>query len=343
MSIKAGICWIILFIGLNACVSFNKLTIEVMKPARYSLNPEVKKIALVSRNLVYDTDTLQNFHVNDGKLVKDHIKAVDDTLVLKICFDSLVSKLSAQNRFERIDTYPVNLYPQERVKKVGPGKAAWYKNIADETKDDGIIILDMFSCFYSSYKDMYSNRSANVVTSNIWTFYDCKREKITDRFVQTDTLVWEGTNESGLPSNIRIPGKNEAILLASGVIGENYAKHILPSWMKVDRDLMTSRNYELIKAGKLAQKNKWEDAKSIWLKNSDAKNTKVKLVALYNLALANEMNGEIDEAIKFTDEAAKASAGWLWSLENEAVRKYSVVLHQRKNEIQKLKKYYEFP
>jgi len=48
------------------------------------------------------------------------------------------------------------------------------------------------------------------------------------------------------------------------------------------------------------------------------------------------MNGNIDQAIALTDEAAKLSSGLFMSSENEAVRKYSAVLHQRKNEINKL-------
>jgi hypothetical protein len=59
-------------------------------------------------------------------------------------------------------------------------------------------------------------------------------------------------------------------------------------------------------------------------------------MALYNLALAGEMNGNIDQAITMTDQAAKVSSGLFMSSENEAVRKYSAVLYQRKNEITKL-------
>jgi hypothetical protein len=42
-----------------------------------------------------------------------------------------------------------------------------------------------------------------------------------------------------------------------------------------------------------------------------------------------------------TDQAAKVSSGLFMSSENEAVRKYSAVLYQRKNEINKLNKQYE--
>ena len=48
------------------------------------------------------------------------------------------------------------------------------------------------------------------------------------------------------------------------------------------------------------------------------------------------MNGDITQAIAFTDEAAKLSSGIFMASLNEAVRNYSVVLYQRRNEINKL-------
>ena len=59
------------------------------------------------------------------------------------------------------------------------------------------------------------------------------------------------------------------------------------------------------------------------------------------MALASEMNGDVDKAIELTDKAAKASSGMFLSSVNEQVRKYSIVLYQRKNEITKLNQQYE--
>jgi hypothetical protein len=53
------------------------------------------------------------------------------------------------------------------------------------------------------------------------------------------------------------------------------------------------------------------------------------------------MNGDVDRAVELTDQAAKASSGLFMSSENDAVRKYSAVLYQRKNEINKLNQQYE--
>lgn len=342
MSPKTGLLLFILLLSISSCVSFKKLTIEVVKPAGYLIPPEIKKLAIVSRNLKYDSDTLENYFARNNHLIKDKTLFNPDSAARKTCLDSLALVLSKQNRFDSILIFPVNYFPQTKSKKIGPNKADWYKILSKQSNAEGLIILDMFSCFYSTNNQEGTETVANVVTSNIWTFYDVKKQKITDRFVQIDTLYWEERDENGI-RKIRIPAKKEAIMLSAAVIGTNYSKHLIPSWTTVYRDVMDCKKADLKNATKLALKSNWEAASEIWKKYADSNNTKNQLVALYNLALTSEMNGDVDQAIVFTDRAAKASTGFFWSLENEMVRKYSAVLYQRKTELKKLSHQYELP
>lgn len=257
--------------------------------------------------------------------------------------DSLAGKLFIQNRFESIMILPVNTFPVSRAKEIRPGKAEWYKNISEQTGADGLILLDMFSCFYSKSNEHNSVPTGNVVTSNIWTIYNSREQKIINRFAQVDTLYWDGTNEDGVYKKIQIPAKKEAVTLAAGVIGENYSKHILPGWTTVYRDIMQCKKPDLYLAAELAQKSKWEDASVIWQKYTESKCKRNKIIALYNLALAGEMNGNIDRALELTSQAAQESSGVFWSVENETIRKYSAVLYRRKIEINKLENQHELP
>jgi len=334
MNRKSGLIWFVVLLSLSSCVSYEKFSIEVIKPPKFAMPPEIRKIAIISRNLKYENDTLQNYQAVDRRLVKDKIKGNLDSLARVICIDSLASKLLSQNRFDSVLVVSVGTLTPMRVKEVRPNMPEWYSKFAGQTRADGLILLDMFSCFYSRSTE---NAVANVVTSNIWSFYDCNKQKITNRFVQIDTLYWDGTDESGKVKKIQIPKKEVAIPIAAGVIGENYAKHIQPSWTMVYREIMTCDNPEFEKATKLAQKSEWDEAAAIWQKYAESKNKRNKIVSLYNLALASEMNGDVEKALKLTSQAANASSGAFRSAENEAVRKYSGILYQRRTEINKLR------
>ena len=331
----SGLLWFVSLLILSSCMSYEKFSIEVYKPSEVILTPDIKNITIVSRNLKYANDSLQNYQVKNHHLIKDKVRFNSDSLAIKTCLDSLSGRLLAEKRFDNIWTLPVNTFPINRQKEIRPAKNEWYKSISEKTGADALILLDMFSCFYSQ-NESNSTPIVNVVTSNIWTVYSAKEQKIIDRFTQVDTLYWDGMDENGQYKKLRIPDKKNAISLAAGVIGGNYAKHILPSWTKVDRNFMLNGKPEFKNADKLAKNAKWDDAVEIWQNYSDSKNKRNQVIALYNLALASEMNGNLDHAIELTDQAAKASSGFFMSPENEAVRKYSAVLYQRKNEINKL-------
>jgi len=342
MKHKSSLLWFVLLLSMSSClVSYENLSIEVLKPATFTLPENIRKIALVSRNLKYDNDTLQNYQVLNRKLIKDKIKFNVDSLSQLICMDSLAAKLLTHKNIDSVLVLPVNSFPIIRVQKVKLDKAEWYKYLANETRADGLIVLDMLSSFYSRPKVINSTPYANVITYNIWSIYDCKKQKIIDHFVKVDTLYWDGIDESGVFKMHRLPEKKEAVLIAAGIAGENYVKRILPTWNMVYRDIMTCNNPIFKKAAKLASQNKWEEASSFWQINKESKRKLYRIISLYNLAVSSEMIGDIDQAIKYTDQAAQTSIGRFWSVENESVRQYSAVLYQRKNEIDKLKVQYD--
>ncbi|MBT7826082.1 MAG: hypothetical protein HN600_05765 [Bacteroidetes bacterium] len=76
-----------------------------------------------------------------------------------------------------------------------------------------------------------------------------------------------------------------------------YAQQIIPSWHKGIRKLYFTGSENMRKAFKYASTNKWPDAIDIW----DAiyrgnKNDQIAAKAAYNLAVANEVNGELWKA-----------------------------------------------
>lgn len=337
MTRKSTLLWFVLLFSMSSCISYEKISIEVFKPSQLSLPSGIKNVALVSRNLKYADDTLQNYHVSNNRLLKDKIRFNLDSLAKKTCLDSLAAKLIGQNRFARIQVLPVSLWPEIRVKEIRLAKSFWYKNVSKISESDALILLDMFSCFYS-IDDRFDNPQVNVITSNIWSVYDARSNEIIDRYTQIDTLYWNGFDEAENFRKIKLPNKKDAIRLAAGVIGQNYAKHIIPDWKLVYRDVMTCGNPEFQKALKLAQAGNWDEASAIWQKFSKEKNKRNQIIGFYNLALANEMDGNTDKALGFCALAAKASAGLFRSPANEAVRKYAIILYSRKSEIEKLNK-----
>lgn len=340
MNLKTGLPGLLLILILNSCVSYKEFSVEVFKPAELSIPANTKNIVLVSRNLKYKNDTLQNYYQRNRQLIRDKINLNIDSLAVSTCLDTVASRLTNQGHFEQVQVLPVTTFSKIRVSDIKPAKAEWYKSVAEKSGADVLVLLDMFSCFYST-NAAESSPEARVVTSNIWSVYNAKNQQIIDRFSQIDTLYWNQLDENGNYQKVKIPDKKNAVMLAAGVIGMNYSKHILPAWTQLKRTYLSCNDSNFQKALKLAQDNQWKEAIGIWLGFSEDKSNLKKASAFYNLAVTSEMDGDIDKAIEFTDKAAKASTGLFLGSVNEQVRRYSVVLYQRKNEINKLNQQYE--
>ncbi|MDP2114283.1 MAG: DUF6340 family protein [Bacteroidota bacterium] len=322
---------------LSSCVTLNEFPIEVFQPAKITLPAEIKNVTLLSRNLKYENDTLQNYYSKDFRLVKNKKTFNTDSISVQACLDSLSQKLQAQKRFNKITTLPVSSFPVQFVKNLHAPSKNLIQEIASKTGADALIMLDTYSGFYSIYKNSDDGRSvAQVVTASIWTIFDVSKNRMISHTSLVDTVYWDGfdSNQNYLAS--RIPDKKAAIQIAAGLVGVNYSKNIIPYWATVYRNTISNNQADFMKAAGLAKMNKWEEASDLWKKYTETKNKRHKIHALYNLAIASEMDGNIEAAAELNNKASKISSSPAFADENKIIRKYSAVLAKRKIELAKL-------
>jgi hypothetical protein len=322
---------------LSSCVTMNEFPIEVFQPAKVALPAEIKNVTLVSRNLKYANDTLQNYYSNNFRLIKDKKSLKTDSSSIQTCLDSLSLKMQAQKRFSKIMILPVSSLSVQYVKNIFPPSKKLIHKIASDTNADALVLLDMYSGFYSTYPNQDNGRTiAKVVTASIWTIYDASKFKIINHTSLVDTLYWDGLDNHDVYSASRIPDRKAALQIAAGLAGVNYSKNIVPNWAKVYRNTLSYNQPDFKKAAELAKKNNWDEASLLWEKYTESKNKRAKMQALFNLAIASEMNGNIEAATDLITKASKVSSSPFYATENENIRKYSAVLAKRKIELNKI-------
>lgn len=327
---------ICLFI-LSSCTTLYEFPIEVFQPAKVELPPNIKNITLVSRNLKYQSDTLQHFYSRNNKLTKDISHLNIDSITINACFDSLSAKLNQQKRFGKVTVFPVNNLPKQYTSKINPPAKAQVEKIASDTQADALILLDMFSNFYSIYPVSDDNHMvAQVVTASIWTVYDPSTFRILQHKSLIDTLYWDGLDEKGDYTASRIPGKKDAIAIAAGLTGVKYSKNLVPFWKQVNRGILSCKQADFQQALTLAKKNKWDQASALWEKYSNSTNNRYRLQSLYNLAVAREMEGDIDGAKQLLDEALTNAPSASCHTEMKSILAYSRILAKRKVELAKI-------
>lgn len=328
---------LVLLLFLSSCVTLNEFPIEVFQPGKVTLPAEIKNVTLVSRNIKYAGDTLQRYFSKDYKLIKDFRPVNTDSLSIQACLDSLSMKIQVLKRFSKVTIMPVASLPRQFVKNINPPSKKLIEKISSDTDADALILLDMYSSFYSVFPNPDNNRTiAQVVTASIWTIYDPSKIKILHHTSLVDTMYWDGLDEQDNYLASRIPNKKAAMEIASGLAGVKYAKNIVPSWATVYRQTLSCNQVDFKQASQLAKKNKWEEASALWEKYTESTSKRYQMQALYNLAVASEMNGDIEAANDLISRASKVNTSASSNFENKNIKKYSAILAKRKIELNKI-------
>lgn len=76
-----------------------------------------------------------------------------------------------------------------------------------------------------------------------------------------------------------------------------------PSWVKDSRGYFIMEKGDEARIGKWIDQNDWQAVYDYWLPYASSAKKTVKSKAQYNLALASEMLGKIDEAIEWANQS----------------------------------------
>ena len=100
-----------------------------------------------------------------------------------------------------------------------------------------------------------------------------------------------------------IVGRKQAVLQASNNIGHNYALRIIPVKIRVTRDYYVRGTDNFKIARRRAQTGDWDGAAELWYKETSNPKAKIAGRTYYNMAIFNEINGDLDAAIDWASKA----------------------------------------
>ena len=146
-------------------------------------------------------------------------------------------------------------------------------------------------------------------------------------------MYWDANSYCGKAFRM---DKLTAIKLASEEVGAIYARRILPYWQQVNRSYFIRNNSGFKQAEMAAEKQNWELAANHWLQQTQSGRKNMKAIAHYNLALAAEMQGDIEQAIEQIKRAKETYAGSQQSTVNRRINAYLITLFERQRELQRI-------
>lgn len=206
-----------------------------------------------------------------------------------------------------ISKYPMEKNDSATLKYLHP-QLGLYQNselqtIADTTNADLLISFDYFSSLDGTYYDKTLAPAIEfVLTQAYWNFYDLHQQKYLYSYHRADTITWqEHINEWGKKEFL--PSTHDAVLNAADISGTKFADYLIPHWVTVQRMYYTSNHVEFKKTMPLIEDGKWLEAIKIWKANLNNPNKSIVAKCKFNMALACEMQGNLDAALEWAVES----------------------------------------
>jgi hypothetical protein len=327
-------------LGLASCKT-SYVSVSVLKPAVITIPAEVKSIALVNRTRPSKRDRGKNIleGIISGEAPFVDRQAADE------CIKGVANKLQGSPRFTVV--IPGGLEMKGSGTRQFPEQLDWgtVEDICQKNNADALAVLEVFDSnnSYSNTNrqakkkdgDKEINYTEYISSLNIqieagWRIYVPSQQRIVDQNIYTDPRSWRNVDNSPKKAQNGLPSLDRAVSDAGYYAGEQYAVRISPLWTRVSRMYYKKGNSDFERATRKVQVNDWKGAAELWKKHVNNSDPKIAGWATYNMALACEMDGDLDAAV---DWAKKSYVDF----QNKKAKYYMNTLDQRIYEQNRLK------
>jgi hypothetical protein len=310
---KYSIILLIIF-SLASCKT-QQLYLTVVEPAPVTMPSYIKSVGVINRSIPTDNtktlDVLEKvFSLEGVNLDKEgameSIRGLSDELMNNKRFDEVKTLADIDFRTSALSGFP-NALTWEIVSK-----------ICTETKTDALFALEKFD---TDTHLNYSTRKVDIKTplgsvpgiehqadmetlvKTGWRIYDPAAKLILDEFIYNESVIFSGRGINPLLAASALTGRKEAVNEVSNKAGHGYAMRIIPYRLRVMRDYYVKGTNNFKIARRKAQVGKWDDAGVLWEKETANPKTKIVGRACYNMAIINEINGDLESALKWAQKS----------------------------------------
>lgn len=342
--------------GCYTSTNISTTNIEIIIPGEYKLPPGYKNVAVRYNNAnVSRNPGFSNYYVDSNKF-SDTTNL--DSIASEIYLQNFINHLKYQQYFDTI----IELEPKNYTDiKLNDSLITFFdpkfclysvndiRQIADSTDADLFLSFDFFASlngiFSTHFKPNKSDTSGILLNDfNIyrdatevvhilsgWNFYDLKTQKLIYSHLKTDTITWtEPVYNINIAKRI-LPSRRNAVLNAADIAGKQFVEFLVPHWLEVERMYYKFAQGELKSANHLIKQNRWMEAAAIYRKNTKNRNKKLASKCMFNMALACEINGDMEAAVDWVTKSMNANHKDPYHKGN--CENYSRILGQRKLDI----------
>lgn len=299
-----------------SCSSTNSLTMGVVEPARVPIPPDVLRVGIINRSIPSEgNSTLDKI---DKILTLEGLNL--DKEGAEASVTGLKDELSRINRFEKIVIID-SIEVQRKGLGIFPAALSWddIEQICEAHDVDILFSLELYDTntsvdylpttvslpnSFGIKADIPGHRvTLHTALKNGWRVYDPQSKLVLDEFMYNKEIVSVGEGINPMRAIEAVVGRKEAVMELSSGLGNLYALKIRPLRKRVTRNYFVrgTNNFEI--GQRRAQAGDWNGAADLWEQELNNPDGKIAGRACYNMAIINEINGDLDKAMEFASKS----------------------------------------
>lgn len=316
--------------------------LNVLQPADINLPSQIKSFAVGNRTRPAKENQATN--IIEGVLSGEGIG--EDRAGAESCVNGFYDKIQNSPKFT-----VTNLVTAQPLKGTGTGELPTpldYREamtLCSQNNVDALLLLEAFdsntNIQYGQRKDRVRNAdgtfvdvivqtaTARVNITHAWRMYGAENGNVIDEYRGNDFMTFTGSGPNQQTALMNLPARAEIIKRTAYHAGSQYAYRVSPMYIRVYRSYYKNGSPEFKSAARYVRINDWEKAMKIWEQIVKEGTTKETGRAYYNLALGNEVYGNLNRAL---DRAKKAYSEY----GNKKALQYVNTLEYRISEQQRL-------
>jgi hypothetical protein len=136
-----------------------------------------------------------------------------------------------------------------------------------------------------------------------WRIYDPANRIIRDEFILNREVVSTGTGINPMKAVEAIIGRKDAVMQVSNDLGHDYGLRIFPFRVRVSREYYIRGTANFAIGKRKARAGDWQGAATNWQQELGNPKRKIAGRACYNMAIINEIDGNLDDAITWATKS----------------------------------------
>ena len=306
----------IISVTVIGCGSTNQLTLSTTEPALVTISQDVKRIGLINRSVPSE----QNTKIDQIDKILSIEGAELDQEGSMVALQALQNALLDYGIAEEV----VIIDPSELTNKglsILPAMLSWeiIDSLCTQNEVDAIFSLSFFDTDtkvdYRTSSMLLPNDfgvkiavpahelTLHTLIKNGWRIYDPIQRVVADEFLCNDQVVSVGKGINPVKAYEAIVGRKEAVVIHSSNMASAYASRLLPSRRRIARDYYVKGTQNFVVAKRRAQTGDWQGAADLWDKEINNSDSKIAGRAYYNMAIINEINGDLESAMDWASKA----------------------------------------